>query len=632
MTISEAEAQQHGYRSDHSCGPTDTPQDIDIDALRERYRVEREKRLRTEGSKQYIETGDEFAGFAEVDPHTPVADREPLDTDIDVAVIGGGFAGLLCGAALRKAGVEDVHIIEQGGDFGGVWYWNRYPGIQCDNESYCYIPLLEELDFMPSKKFADGAEIYQHCRNIGKHFGLYDGAIFSTQVRDLKWDDRISRWRIATNRGDDIRARFVVLGSGSFNRPKLPGIPGIKDFSGKIFHSSRWDYEYTGGDAGGGMHKLADKKVALIGTGATGVQLVPFLGRDAEHLYVFQRTPSTVDERNNTATDPAWVKSLQPGWQKERQRNFHAWTFEGMALGQPDYVCDFWTELGRNTAARVLALADPAALTPEQFVGIREEEDYKVMERLRRRVDDLVDDPDTAEALKPYYRFLCKRPCSNDDYLNTFNRRNVTLVDVSESKGVERITNTGIIANGTSYEVDCIIFASGFEITTEISRRYAIDTIEGCDGLSLYDHWRDGYKTLHGMTSVGFPNQFFTGFTQVGISANISANYELQGEHIAYVIAEALNRGATTVEPTRQAQDAWCAAIKENLIDNSAFDAECTPGYYNNEGGGAGEGIRSHLGEPYGPGFYAFGELLAAWRAAGDLAGLELAHGADAGA
>lgn len=602
------------------CGPTDTPQDIDIDALREKYRVEREKRLRTEGSRQYVETGDKFAQYGETDPHTELIERDAIDTDMDVAVLGGGFAGLLAGAALKKAGVEDVHIIEMGGDFGGVWYWNRYPGIQCDNEAYCYIPLLEELNFMPSKKFADGAEIWQHCRNIGKHYGLYDGAIFSTQVKDLTWDEDIERWRITTNRGDDIRARFVVLGSGSFNRPKLPGIPGIEDFGGHMFHSSRWDYDYTGGDATGGLTGLADKKVALIGTGATGVQLVPYLGRDAEHLYVFQRTPSTVDERNNTPTDPEWVKTLKPGWQKERQRNFHSWTFEGMALGQPDLVCDFWTELGRNTAARVLALPDPAAMTPLQFMSLREEEDYKIMERLRRRVADIVEDPATAEVLKPYYRFLCKRPCSNDDYLQTFNRPNVTAVDVSDSKGVERITANGVVAGGKEYQVDCIIFASGFEITTEISRRYSIDSITGRNGLSLYENWADGYKTLHGMTTVGFPNQFYTGFTQVGISANIAANYELQGEHIAYIVAQALERGITTIEPSQAAQDDWCQTIKDNYIDNSAFDAECTPGYYNNEGGGDG-GLRSHLGEPYGPGFYAFGDLLAAWRNDGGLDG-----------
>ena len=610
------------------CGPTDTPVDIDISALRQRYQQERGKRLRDDGSKQYVELADDFAGYYRTDPHCPPVDRDPISADIDVAVLGGGFGGLLSAAHLKKAGVEDVRIIELGGDFGGVWYWNRYPGIQCDNESYCYIPMLEELDFMPTKKFADGAEIYEHCRRIGKHFGLYDAAIFSTQVKALRWDDEIKHWRIETDRGDDLRARFVVMASGPFHRPKLPGIPGIKEFRGHSFHSSRWDYAYTGGDTSGGLHKLADKRVALVGTGATGVQLVPYLGRHAKHLYVFQRTPSSVDVRNNTATDPEWVASLRPGWQKERQRNFHAWTFEGMALGQPDLVCDFWTELGRNTAARVLALADPASLTPEHFMAIREEEDYKVMERLRRRVDAIVDDADTAETLKPYYRFLCKRPCSNDEYLVTFNQPNVTLVDVSSSKGVQRATAKGLVANDVEFEVDCIIYASGFEITTEISRRYSIDTIEGRDGVSLFDYWRDGYRTLHGMTSTGFPNQFFTGFTQVGISANIAANYELQGQHIAYIIAQALARGATTVEPSRQAQDAWCATIRDNAIDSSGFDRECTPGYYNNEGGGGGvaegEGIRSHLGEPYAPGFYAFSDLLADWRATGELDGLVL--------
>lgn len=605
------------------CPPTATPDDIDLPALREKYRQERAKRLRPEGSRQYIELVDEFAGFYEIDPYSPDLVRDAISADIDVAVLGGGFGGLLCAAHLKKAGVQDVRIIELGGDFGGVWYWNRYPGLQCDNESYCYIPLLEELDFIPSKKFADGAEIYEHCRRIGKHYGLYDSALFSTQVRALHWDGEIQRWRVGTNRDDDIRARFVVIASGPFHRPKLPGIPGIKDFGGHSFHSSRWDYGYTGGDATGGLDGLTDKRVAVVGTGATAVQIVPFLGRYAKHLYVFQRTPSSVGVRNNTPTDPEWARSLQPGWQKERQRNFHSWTFEGMAPGQPDLVCDFWTELGRNTATRVLALPDPAAMTPEQFMAIREEEDYKLMERLRRRIEDTVDDPETAEALKPYYRFLCKRPCTNDDYLPTFNRPNVTLIDVSGSKGVERATVKGLVANGIEYEVDCIIYASGFEITTELRRRYSMEAIEGRDGLSLFDHWHDGYRTLHGMTSRGFPNQFFTGFTQVGISANIAANYELQGEHIAYIVAEALKRGATTVEPTQEAQDAWCRTIRDTAIDNSQFDLECTPGYYNNEGGGA-EGIRSHLGEPYGPGFYAFGDLLAQWRATGDLDGLEL--------
>jgi cyclohexanone monooxygenase len=611
------------------CAPTATPEEIDIPALREKYAHERAKRLREEGSKQYIELTGELAKFYEVDPHTPPVVRDRISEDINVAVLGGGIAGLLSGAYLKKAGVDDVQVIEMGGDFGGVWYWNRFPGIQCDNDAYCYIPLLEELDFMPTKKFADGAEIFDHCRRIGKHFGLYDKAIFSTQVRDLRWDEEIKRWQISTDRGDDIRARFIVMANGSFNRPKLPGIPGIEDFQGHQFHSSRWDYEYTGGDSTGGLDKLSDKRVALLGTGATGIQIVPFLGRYAKHLYVFQRTPSSVDARGNTPTDPEWVKTLKPGWQKERQRNFHRWSpFEGVVFDQPDQVCDFWTELGRNMTARIAATEAPASLTLEQIMAIREEEDYKIMERLRRRVGELVEDLQTAEALKPYYRFMCKRPCSNNEYLPTFNRPNVTLVDVSESKGVERITEKGVVSGGVEYEVDCIIYACGFEITTEISRRYAIEAIEGRGGLSLFDHWRDSYKTLHGMTSRGFPNQFHTGFIQGGVAANTTAMLEQQAEHIAYIVSEALKRGAATVEPSQEAQDEWIRTIRETSVDTSAFDQTCTPGYYNNEGGGAGksdgEGIRSNLGEPYAPGFYLFDDLLKEWRDKGDLDGLVL--------
>lgn len=347
----DVDTQQEG------CGPTQTPDDIDIDALRQKYAHEREKRLRKEGSKQYIELEDDFSGYYEVDPYTPVTPREPIREDIDVAVLGGGFAGLLSAANLKKAGVDDVRIIELGGDFGGVWYWNRYPGIQCDNESYCYIPLLEELDFMPSKKFADGAEIYQHCRNIGKHFGLYDSAIFSTQVHDLRWDEQIKRWRVSTNRGDDIRARFVVLASGPFHRPKLPGIPGIKTFGGYSFHSSRWDYDYTGGDSGGNLHKLADKRVGVVGTGATGIQIVPFLARYAQHLYVFQRTPppstratTPPPTRNGSRRcDPAGNGSgnatSTPGHSRAWRRDSRTWcATSGPSWGAtPRPGCSPWT-------------------------------------------------------------------------------------------------------------------------------------------------------------------------------------------------------------------------------------------------------------------------------------------------
>ncbi|MCZ1004365.1 NAD(P)/FAD-dependent oxidoreductase [Streptomyces mirabilis] len=603
------------------CAPTQTPQ-TDHAALRAKYLLERDKRLRGEGQKQYLEAEGEFEEYYEADPYTPVVPRPPISQDIDVAILGGGLSGLITAARVKQAGVTGFRVIELGGDFGGAWYWNRYPGIQCDTDCYCYLPMLEEVGYIPKQKYSFGDEVFEHCRRIGKHFGLYDHAIFSTLIRSMEWDESIGRWRIGTNRGDDIRARFVVMCQGPFNRPKLPGIPGIRDFRGHTFHTARWDYAYTGGDMSGGLDKLADKRVAVIGTGASGIQVVPHLARSARHLYVFQRTPSYIDERGNVPTDPEWVKTLEPGWQKERQRNFHTAAFEAFAPGQPDLVCDGWTEVSRNLAAHLDATDGWAALAdPEKFMELREIQDYRAMQRLRDRVDTVVEDERTARALKPYYRFLCKRPCFNDAYLPTFNRPNVTLVDVSDTKGVERITENGIIAHGVEHEVDCVIFASGFEITTDLDRRLGVRPFAGRDGLSLYDHWAKGYRTLHGVMSHGFPNQFFTGFLQGGVTASTTAMFEQQAQHIAYIIKETLARGASTVEPSEEAQDQWCATVRETAVDNTNFQRECTPGYYNNEGE---QQIRSHLGEPYWPGFYALEDLLQAWRDTGEMRGLVL--------
>ncbi|MET0239065.1 MAG: NAD(P)/FAD-dependent oxidoreductase [Sphingobium sp.] len=615
-----------------NCQPSKTPDDIDIPALRDRYRHERDKRLRKEGGDQYVQADGSFAEFAEVDPHTPAIERAPVSEEIDVAIVGGGFSGIMSGARLTEQGVDSFRIIDSAGGFGGVWYWNRYPGIQCDNESYCYFPLVEELNYVPKNRFSDGSEIRAHCERIGEHFGLNDKALFGTKVTSLEWDESIKRWRVGTNRGDDIRARFVIMGVGSTNKPKLPGIPGMHDFKGHSFHSARWDYDYTGGSQDNyTLDKLADKRVAVIGTGASAIQIVPYVGEYAKHLTVFQRTPSSVDRRGNVPTDPAWAASLQPGWQKERQKNFHQWSFDLFPAGSvaQDQICDFWTEINRNMAGKLEDLGWPE-MPPEEFFALREEEDYRVMERLRRRIDEIVTDPDAAEALKPWYRMGCKRPCSNDNYLETFNRPNVSIVDVSDSQGVERITEKGLIANGVEYEVDCIIYASGFEVTTKMDRRLGIFPYAGRDGLSLYDYWRDGLQTFHGMTAHKFPNHFYTGFTQAGVGGNITAMYDQQVSHIAWIIKEALARGAKVVEPTKEAQDAWVKTIHDTAIDNSAFLLECTPGYWNGEGGGSGtdeerkKKLRFIFGEPYSPGFYQFDALLADWRAKGDMEGLVL--------
>lgn len=603
------------------CSPTQPPSDIDLAAVREKCREERDKRMRAEGTRQYVEAGEDLADYYEIDPYSAPVVREGISEEIDVAILGGGFAGLIVAARLKQTGLTNLRIIEMGGDFGGTWYWNRYPGVQCDVESYTYLPLLEEVNYMPKERYSYGPEIYEHCRRIGQHFGLYEHALFGTIVRSLRWDEPLKRWRIRTKHGDDLRARFVVMACGALNKPKLPGIPGLKSFRGHTFHTSRWDFHYTGGDTHGGLSKLSDKRVAIIGTGASGIQCIPFLGRYAQHLYVFQRTPSSVNERGNGPTDPQWVKSLKPGWQAQRQAKFHEGALGAFAPSEEDLICDGWSEINRNTAAKIAAMGSPT-LTPAEYLELRELEDHRVMERLRRRIENIVKDKETAETLKPWYRFLCKRPCFNDDYLATFNRPNVTLVDVSSSKGVERITEQGLIANGKEYRADCIIYASGFEVTTDLRRRYGIEAIDGRDGRSLYDHWANGFQTLHGIMTHQFPNLFFTGFTQNALTAAHNLMYDQQGGHIAYLIKEALARGAAALEPSQAAQDRWCRIIKENLISNPQFSRECTPGYYNNEGAVL---DRSPLfGEPYGPGYSAFERLLKEWRAQSDMDGLLL--------
>ena len=527
---------------------------IDKDALKAKYRQERDKRLRPDGNDQYQQLTGRFARYA-VDPYMPVVEREPLNDHVTVAFIGGGFAGLLTGARLVEAGVTDVRIIEKGGDFGGTWYWNRYPGAQCDTASFVYMPLLEETGYMPTEKYVHGPEILEHCQRIGKQFGLYDGALFHTEVTDLRWDEAGSCWMVETNRGDAFTAQFVAMGTGPLHVPKLPGVPGIEDFVGHTFHTSRWDYEYTGGDPSGApMDRLADKRVAIIGTGATSVQCIPHLARASQELFVFQRTPSSVDVRDNHPIDPDWFSTINtPGWQQRWLENFAA-NQTGL-LPEEDLVQDGWTDLARRVRERILALA-PDGLTPEKMMGAFEDYDFEKMSEIRARVDSIVGDRETAEGLKAWYRQLCKRPCFHDEYLQAYNQPNVTLVD-TDGQGVERITETGVVVAGVEYPVDCIIFASGFEVGTSYARRSGYDAI-GRDGVALSECWEQGMRTMHGTYVHGFPNMFIVQFTQGGnLISNVPHNLAEAARTIAMVVHHAVEGGHEQVEVTQEAQDAW---------------------------------------------------------------------------
>ena len=562
-------------------------------------------------------TGD-FSNYVD-DPYVePGFTREPVFDDIEIAVIGGGFGGLLMGGRLKEAGFSDIRLIERAGDVGGTWYWNRYPGAMCDVESYVYLPLLEELGYVPKHKYSFAPEILEYSRMIARHFGLYDGALFQTGVTGLEWDDTAERWIICTNRGDRIRARYVAMANGPLNRPKLPGIAGINDFQGHTFHTSRWDYDYTGGDSNGNLDKLADKRVGIIGTGATAIQCIPHLGAAAKELYVFQRTPSSVDVRNNHETDPDWAATLTLGWQQRRMDNFNILVSGGDQ--DEDLVADGWTDIFRKLtgiAAKTASRQLGRRLSSEEKGQLMELADYQKMEGVRSRVDSIVADPATAEKLKPWYRQFCKRPCFHDEYLPTFNRPNVHLID-TDGLGVERLTEHGVVVNGTEYEVDCLIFATGFEVGTGYTRRSGYDLV-GRDGVLLSDKWCDGLRTHFGMQTNGFPNCFFLGFTQSAVTVSVPHALNEQAKHITYILDQARQRGATTVEVRLDAEDWWQQEIREKARLGVRFYAECTPGYYNNEGKpGNPNGLFSGN---YGAGPLPFFRLLDAWRDEGTLAG-----------
>jgi cyclohexanone monooxygenase len=588
------------------------PTDFDAEALKRKYDEERSKRLRNDGNAQYQELTGKLAAMAE-DPYVePGFTREPVIDEIDVLIIGGGFSGLLTAGRLREAGVESIRIVDKAGDFGGTWYWNRYPGCACDIESYIYLPMLEETGYMPVEKYSKAPEIYQYCRDLGERYDLYRTALFQTVVTDLNWDEARACWIVSTDRNDRIAARFAVVAGGFLSQPKVPRIPGIDRFKGHSFHTSRWDYDYTGGDSRGGLTKLADKRVAIIGTGATALQCTPFLGQHAKHLSVFQRTPSSCDARNNQPTDPEWAKRLERGWQKRRMDNFHN-IVSGMREPE-DLVADGWTEILAN-----IGFLD-AEGGPPDYEALQLAE-FAKMEKSRRRIDTIVKDKATAEALKPYYNYLCKRPGFNDEYLQTFNRENVTLVD-TQGRGVERITEKGLVANGKEYEVDCIIYATGFEFLTEYAGQIGFE-IHGKGGQALSERWSEGTRTFYGIQTRGFPNLFILGFAQNGITANFTHLAGERAVHLAYLIPRLLKDHARTVEPSQQAEDAWVGEIIAGRGPRRAFLDACTPSYYNQEGR---ETPATALNDIYGAGAHVFFKILEDWRAEDKLNGLEVTH------
>ncbi len=545
-----------------------------LEIVRDRYAMERARRLRQDGPGQY-----EFLDVVD-DPWTERTERSARRDEVDVVVIGAGLSGLTCAALLRKAGVERVRLIDRAGDVGGTWYWNRYPAAQCDVESHIYLPLLEDMDYIPSMKYVYQPEIFEHCRSIARKYGLYDEALFQTDVVELAWNDVDEKWTILTDRGDAVRTQFVVIAGGFLQRPKLPGIPGLADFKGKLFHSSRWDYAYTGGAPGrdgGGLPNLADKRVGVLGTGASGLQIVTPLAEAARHLTVFQRTPTVILPRNNEPTDPEWAKSLQPGWQQARMDAFNR--RGNSRLDEPDPIRDGWTEI----VFPVMASHGAGLFGGPEQRQKAELDDLAAMDAVRDRVASIVKDPDTAAKLMPYFRMLCKRPSFHDEYLQSFNRPNVTLVDTA-GVGPEKVVGNAVVVAGEEYELDCLVLATGFDTSRGPLKSWGVDLV-GRDGIRLAEHWKDGMRTYHGIHVHNFPNLFLHSTTQTAGPPNYATSALEISQHIAYIISQARARNVRRLEATPEAEAGWVQTINSLIPDALIeFQRNCTPGFWNNEG------------------------------------------------
>jgi cation diffusion facilitator CzcD-associated flavoprotein CzcO len=599
-------------------GSHPTAASYDPEAVRAKYLAERDKRLIPgRADIRDMQTDEHFARYRD-DPFNAVAERDPVADDVDVVIVGGGIAGVLAGANLRKAGLERIRIIDQAGGIGGTWYWNRYPGVMCDVESYIYMPMLEDLDYVPTRKYAFGDEIRGHLEAIAENYDLVDDALFHTGVQRTAWDEESARWILHTDRGDEIRARYVVMAVGILNLMKLPDIPGMELFTGKSFHTGRWDYEYTGGDMHSRMDKLADKVVGIIGTGASAIQCVGPLGQSAKQLYVFQRTPSAVGARNNrpTSDDVAGDFRSRPGWQRERMYNFHS-VLNGEDV--VNMVADGWT----HHEARVWNPRMQPGMTMEEFILKAEEEDFEIMEEHRRRIDETVAESETAEILKPYYRYLCKRPCFHDEYLPAFNLPSVTLVDCPA--GIETVTERGLVCNGEEFELDCLIYATGFEAeVTPFPRRAGHDII-GRGGLRLADKWAAGPATLHGMMTRGFPNFFMV--PAPGQQGVISVNFTLVNcegaEHIAATIKLLDERGIRVADVSEEAERDYVDGVVAKFKDASVVMEACTPSRLNNEGNPKGMNPRAGSWGGGRGNLVGWITMLKEWREAGDFAGLE---------
>ena len=527
-----------------------------------KYREFKESRT---GVADYMEMEGEFSKYLEDVHSQPAVPREALDDECEILVVGAGFAGLMLWYKLREAGFKDVRFCEKGGDVGGTWYWNRYPGIACDVEAYSYLPMLEEMGYIPTMKFASGFEIMEYCQSMAEKFGFYDKCLFHTTVEETRWDEDDGRWTVTTDRGDSMRAKFVVLANGILTTPKLARIKGMETFKGEAFHTSRWDYNV----------ELEGKRVGIIGTGATSVQAIPELAKIVKELYVFQRTPSSIDVRDQRATTEEEIETWQnePGWAKARRARFSKISAGRTAIkANDDYLSGKVSDFKERKE-------HSGSLSPEELMQKQLDTNFRIMEQIRARVDTIVKDPKTAAALKPYYSYGCKRPTFHDEYLPVFNMPHVTLVDTAPI-GVKEINERGIVHDGVEYPLDVLVYATGFQWMATAT----FNMIVGRDGQSLKQKWEtEGTKTFLGLHSKGFPNLFIvTGPQGGGGSFNFTDAIEQHADYVVWMLSTMREQGSDIVDIKEEPEIRYAEHCRDADVASAPM-RDCIS-YYDHEG------------------------------------------------
>ncbi len=557
----------------------------------------REFKERRRGAADYMAMEGEFSKYLQDVYSAEPVPREALTDECEILVVGAGFAGLLLWYKLQQQGFIDVRFCEKGGDVGGTWYWNRYPGIACDVESYSYFPLLEEMEYVPTMKFASGFEILEYCQRMAEKYRFYDHCLFHTTVEKTEWDEETARWTVYTDRGDAMRARIVVLANGILTSPKLARIEGMETFQGEAFHTSRWNYNID----------LEGKRVGIIGTGATAVQVIPELAKIVKELYVFQRTPSTIDVRDQRETTQeeidTWAR--EPGWAKARRARFSKISAGRTAIkANDDYLAGKVADFKERKEHE-------RRLSPEEMIQKQLDSNFRIMEQIRARVDAIVLDPKTAAALKPYYPYGCKRPTFHDEYLPTFNRPNVTLVDTAPM-GVSRINENGVVHDGKEYPLDVLIYATGFQWMATST----FNMITGRGGQTLSEKWQtNGTRTFLGLHSHGFPNLFIvTGPQGGGGSFNFTDAIDQHGDYIVWMLQTMREQGYDIVDVKKEPEEEYAEHCRQADINTAPLrdclsyyngHGEAEPGSLAYYGGGRWQKIRIQAQETLDP--YIFG-------------------------